>query len=58
LKFAAADGQVIASVELRDPRTMLVPEPEILGDVMGVASAALERDLRVPVLFVNGLSAT
>jgi hypothetical protein len=56
LKFAAADGRLIALVwNYAIHGTMLGPlNLKFSGDVMGVASAALERDLRVPVLFVNG----
>ncbi|MGH7334202.1 MAG: neutral/alkaline non-lysosomal ceramidase N-terminal domain-containing protein [Candidatus Rokuibacteriota bacterium] len=56
LKFATASGRPIGLVwNYAIHGTMLgALNLRLSGDVMGVASQALERDLGVPVLFVNG----
>jgi hypothetical protein len=56
LKFTTADGEPIALVwNYAIHGTMLGPRNRRLsGDVIGVASRAVEDVLRVPVLFVNG----
>ena len=52
----AADGQALALLwNYAIHGTMLgAGNLRFSGDVMGVASAILERELRAPVLFVNG----
>lgn len=56
LKVVRVSGEGIALVwNFAIHGTMLGPGNRLLsGDVMGIASRALERDLRVPALFVNG----
>jgi hypothetical protein len=56
LKFMAPDGRGLAVVwNYAIHGTMLGPlNLKFSGDVMGVAAGALERDLGMPVLFVNG----
>ncbi len=56
LRFGTEDGRPIGLVwNYAIHGTMLGPlNLRLSGDVMGVASHALERDLGVPVLFVNG----
>ena len=56
LRFVDADGQPLALVwNYAIHGTMLPPANlRFSGDVMGRASAILERELRAPVLFVNG----
>ncbi|MBI4638909.1 MAG: neutral/alkaline non-lysosomal ceramidase N-terminal domain-containing protein [Candidatus Rokubacteria bacterium] len=56
LKFVSATGAPVALVwNFAIHATMLGPRNlELSGDVTGAASRTLERDLGVPVLFVNG----
>jgi hypothetical protein len=56
LRLVAADGQALGLLwNYAIHGTMLgAGNLRFSGDVMGVASAILERELRVPVLFVNG----
>jgi hypothetical protein len=56
LRFVHADGRALALVwNYAIHGTMLPPANlRLSGDVMGLASAMLEAELRAPVLFVNG----
>jgi hypothetical protein len=56
LRFVDADGQAVGLLwNYAIHGTMLPPANlRFSGDVMGLASAILERELGVPVLFVNG----